>query len=224
MSVRLLFPTLLFEYNLLEEGIVTETYLQELKADMDGMRRKDPVGRQISNAYTGWQSNDGVEKRPAWTKMMRVLKDKFNNDVLGFHAIDRSKIQIDIGNVWANINDKGAWNKPHLHNGCWWSGALYIKADGDEGNLVAINTNHNVMTDFPPTPRHVESHAVAPITGTLLLFPSGMMHMVEPNQTNKDRYSVAFNTEIKYLGGDRDAFDIDRNWNQFDIENNELTR
>lgn len=63
MSVRLLFPTLLFEYNLLEEGLVTQTYLDELKADMDAMRMKDPVGRQISNAYTGWQSNDGCESR-----------------------------------------------------------------------------------------------------------------------------------------------------------------
>ena len=38
MSVRLLFPTLLFEYNLLDEGLITETYLQELRADMNGMR------------------------------------------------------------------------------------------------------------------------------------------------------------------------------------------
>ncbi len=70
MAVRLLFPTLLFEYNLLEEGLVTETYLQQMKADMDSMRRKDPEGRRISNAYTGWQSNDGVEGRPIWTKVM----------------------------------------------------------------------------------------------------------------------------------------------------------
>ena len=77
MSVRLLFPTLLFQYNLLEEGLVNETYLQELKADMDAMRRHDPEGRQISNAYTGWQSNDGCENRPAWGKFQRIVRDKF---------------------------------------------------------------------------------------------------------------------------------------------------
>ena len=73
MSVRLLFPTPLFEFNILDEGLVTEEYLLSLKADMDAQRRKDPVGRQISNAYTGWQSNDGVEKIPVWGKLMRII-------------------------------------------------------------------------------------------------------------------------------------------------------
>ena len=54
MSVRLLFPTYLFEFNLVEEGLVTEEYLLSLKNDMDAVRKKDPVGRQVSNAYTGW--------------------------------------------------------------------------------------------------------------------------------------------------------------------------
>ena len=61
MSVRLLFPTFMFEYNIVEEGLVSEEYLMSLKNDMDAMRKKDPVGRRVSNQYTGWQSNDGVE-------------------------------------------------------------------------------------------------------------------------------------------------------------------
>ena len=82
MSVRLLFPTLLFEYNLLDEGLITETYLQELRADMNGMRKKDPEGRNVSNRYSGWQSNDGVNQRPAWNKIQRVIKNKLNDEVL----------------------------------------------------------------------------------------------------------------------------------------------
>ena len=64
MSVRLLFPTFMFEYNIVEEGLVSEEYLMSLKNDMDAMRKKDPVGRRVSNQYTGWQSNDGVESHP----------------------------------------------------------------------------------------------------------------------------------------------------------------
>jgi len=226
MAVRLLFPTFLFEYNLLEEGLVTETYLQQLKADMDSMRAKDPVGRRISNAYTGWQSNDGVERRPIWNKMLRVMKDKLNQDIVRFHGIDLSKVQVTIGNVWANINDHLAWNKPHLHNGCWYSGALYIHAEGDEGNFVAINTDPKVVSDFPHNMRQRESHEVRPISGTLLMFPSAMMHMVEPNPTNKDRYSVAFNTDTRYLtGGRSEPLEIDTAWDRFEIgEDGELTK
>ena len=52
MSVRLLFPTFMFEYNIVEEGLVSEEYLMSLKNDMDAMRKKDPVGRRVSNQYT----------------------------------------------------------------------------------------------------------------------------------------------------------------------------
>jgi len=230
MSVRLLFPTLLFEYNLLEEGLVTQTYLDELKADMDAMRRQDPVGRQISNAYTGWQSNDGCESRPAWTKMLRIIKDKFNHEIVPFSGVDRTKVQVRCGNVWANINDRGAWNKPHGHNGCWWSGALYIHAEGDEGDFVAINTDPKVLSDLPHASRFKESHCVRPTSGTLLCFPSGLIHMVEPNVTDRERYSVAFNMNTDRLTGAPGNMDyetwipIDEDWNKFEIENNEVKK
>ena len=226
MSVRLLFPTLLFEYNLLEEGLITQTYLDELKADMDAMRMKDPVGRQISNAYTGWQSNDGCESRPAWVKMMRIIKEKFNQEILPFSGVDTSKFQVRMGNCWANVNDRGAWNKPHGHNGCWWSGALYINAEGDEGDFVAINTDPKVLSDFPAAPRFRENHCIRPISGTLLCFPSGLLHMVEPNASSNDRYSVAFNMNNERLSGSpqETAIPIDDNWNKFDIEEGEVKR
>ena len=76
MSVRLLFPTLLFKYDLIEEGLLTSEYVDQLRQDMDAMRRKDPTGRRVSNAYTGWQSNDGCNERPIWQKVIRVIKDK----------------------------------------------------------------------------------------------------------------------------------------------------
>ena len=41
-----------------------------------------------------------------------------------------------------------------------------------------------------------ESVAHQPKSGDLFLFPSGLMHMVEPNTTQKDRYSISFNLEV----------------------------
>ena len=39
-----------------------------------------------------------------------------------------------------------------------------------------------------------------PKTGVILLFPSGLMHAVEPNMTPKDGYSISFNLEIRHRG------------------------
>ena len=80
MAVRLLFPTLLFHRNLLQEDLdesrgLTQSYMTHLVEEMDSMRRRDPKGRQVSNQYIGWQSHDGCEKSPAFTKCMnRIVK------------------------------------------------------------------------------------------------------------------------------------------------------
>ena len=223
MSVRLLFPTFLFEYDLLEEGLVTKKYLRSLKDDMDAARRKDPVGRKVSNQYTGWQSDDGFERRPAWTKLHRIIKDKLNQEVIPFIGCNPMEASMSLGNVWANINDKGAWNSPHKHNGCWYSGAFYVHADGDEGAFVAIDTDDKVVADHPAGFKHRENHVIYPKTGTLLLFPSAMMHMVEPNLTDKDRYSIAFNAVTHRMSMDTVAVQ-DADWNKFEIVNDHLVK
>lgn len=203
MAVRLLFPTFLFHRNFHQENLGERGYSKEysimLRDEMDAMRRRDPVGRQLSNQYTGWQSNDGCESNPTFQKCMNRIHQFFQDEVLPFHGLDPTNVNITVSNSWANINDKGAWNAPHLHNGCWYSGVLYIKADGDEGDFIAIDTAPKVVADFPHNPRDRQNWNLQPTTGTLFLFPSALMHMVEPNSTNKDRYSISFNMNVKYL-------------------------
>ena len=211
MSVRLLFPLTVFERDMTDpkwsdrQGVTPE-YLEELRQEMDRMRQKDPQGRRVSNAYTGWQSNDSVESNQVFAPLMRKIKSVFDEEVFPYHGIDMGVCQMSMGNCWANINGFGAWNRPHLHNGCWFSGAFYIAADGDEGDIEFIDTDAKVVSDFPHSPRNACSHNHAPRSGQLLLFPSGAMHMVAPNMTDKERYSIAFNINLQYIGnGDRNG-------------------
>jgi uncharacterized protein (TIGR02466 family) len=198
MAVRLLFPTFIFHRNLLDKNLpedrgITKEYLNLLKLEMDSMRKNDPKGRQISNAYTGWQSNDGCEKSPIFKKLMHCIQMAFYDEVWPFHGVQRKDITCFVGNSWANINDRLAWNRPHTHNGCWYSGVFYVRADGDEGDINFIDTDSKVVSDYPASSRTCTSWNFAPRSGELILFPSGLMHMVEPNITDKDRYSISFN-------------------------------
>ena len=82
MAVRLLFPTFVFEKDLLDPSLdsnrgIDQNYLDLLVDTMDGMRRKDPQGRRLSNAYTGWQSHDGCESNPAFQKIMNRIQTMF---------------------------------------------------------------------------------------------------------------------------------------------------
>ena len=191
-------------------------YLVLLQTEIDSMRRNDPKGRQISNQYTGWQSNDGCESSPIFQKLMNEIINTFNDEVLPFNGLNPHTAKVSIGNSWANINDKGAWNMPHSHAGCWYSGVFYIKADGDEGDLVMIDNSEKVLSEFPPSQRTNNNWKFTPTSGELVLFPSGATHMVEPNQTDKERYSISFNINMHYTESNANYGDIDNyNPNEF---------
>ena len=198
-------------------------YLVLLQTEIDSMRRNDPKGRQISNQYTGWQSNDGCESSPIFQKLMNEIIITFNDEVLPFNGLNPHTAKVSIGNSWANINDKGAWNMPHSHAGCWYSGVFYIKADGDEGDLVMIDNSEKVLSEFPPSQRTNNNWKFTPTSGELVLFPSGATHMVEPNQTDKERYSISFNINMHYTESNANYGDID-NYNPnefvFDLDQN----
>lgn len=226
MAVRLMFPTYIFHRNMLNVGEnrgFAKDYLVLLQTEIDSMRRNDPKGRQISNQYTGWQSNDGCESSPIFQKLMNEIINTFNDEVLPFNGLNPHTAKVSIGNSWANINDKGAWNMPHSHAGCWYSGVFYIKADGDEGDLVMIDNSEKVLSEFPPSQRTNNNWKFTPTSGELVLFPSGATHMVEPNQTDKERYSISFNINMHYTESNANYGDID-NYNPnefvFDLDQN----
>ena len=86
--------------------------------------------------------------------------------------------------------------------------ATFIRADGDEGDISFIDKDIKVVQDCPMHPRTRQEVNFTPITGELILFPSGTMHMVKPNLTEKDRYSVSFNMRVfNRMEGSHD------NWN-----------
>lgn len=200
MSVNIIFPTYVFtrEHLGVDEHLepdMNAEYFAILKNEIDAMHRADPTGRKVSNTG-GWQSIDKVESNPIFVKAIRSIKRMVRTEMMPFLGMKEEHVRVDFHNSWANINDTGAWNKPHLHNGCFYSGVMYIDADGTEGDFCAIDTNHKVAGAFPHTRRLAESWRLTPKTGDLHLFPSGLMHMVEPNFTNKDRYSISFNFDV----------------------------
>lgn len=198
MTVRALFPTYLFEYNLIDLGFVNEEYLDRLKDELDKMMERDPTGRFVSN-NGGWQSNDGCESNSNFTRLIRSINRLTQTELLKFFGLSPSDVQLTMGNCWANINPPGTWNVPHCHNGCWYSGVFYIDAEEDQGGLILISGDQKILSDFPSASRSSPNAHVVPQKGKLILFPSGAMHMVEPNHSDRNRYSVAFNFNTEYL-------------------------
>jgi uncharacterized protein (TIGR02466 family) len=91
---------------------------------------------------------------------------------------------------------------PHVHPFCLMAGIYYIKLPKDSGRLVFENPiqQHDFVM-LPDTVKKFNSvnsgyWYAEPKEGDLIMFPSWLRHYVEPNNSNEDRISIAFNLEI----------------------------
>ena len=104
-----------------------------------------------------------------------------------------------LGNMWANINYPGCFNRPHLHPNALFSGVYWIKAPEKSGNLMLYDPRPGVQMTMPsrkegklPPELWREVH-YKPKAGTVVMFPAWLWHEVKPNESNDIRISVSFN-------------------------------
>jgi hypothetical protein len=134
---------------------------------------------------------------------------------------------IHVQNIWANVNNQSDYNIMHTHPNSVFSGALYIDADAEAGQLEFADPRPLVQcprTDDPQTrtslfmvcawcperlcargtglvPRRLldagASKHIAPSPGLLLLWPSWLPHRVAPQPLNRSRVSISFNIWVE---------------------------
>ena len=100
----------------------------------------------------------------------------------------------NINNAWLNINRKNNFNSPHLHPNSAFSGVVYLKTNAASGKIIFFNPT---MSEAFPINNQIEhfwgSYFFEPKVGDVLVFPSYLRHYVEPNFSDEDRISIAFN-------------------------------
>ena len=142
----------------------------------------------------GWHSPDMTEKKeyyPLMKYILRICAKIFENEKL----ID----QPAIGNMWANINSEGAYNRVHTHANSFFSGTYYIKTPAQSGALIIHDPRPGVHIKMPKRREGNLSKQLwsqvffQPQAGQMIIFPSWLWHEVQPNPTKEPRISVAFN-------------------------------
>ncbi|MBT8087593.1 MAG: 2OG-Fe(II) oxygenase family protein [Gammaproteobacteria bacterium] len=135
--------------------------------------------------------------------------DTYAREVMGISQ------QLYVTQSWSLINEQDVGMHGHSHSNSIVSGSLYycglaepvakmvfdrhktyqqIELVPDNDKMNIYNAPHNVIT-----PRKNE----------VLLFPSGLQHFVEPNQSPVPRHSIAFNTFVRgTLGNKRDVSEL----------------
>jgi uncharacterized protein (TIGR02466 family) len=149
----------------------------------------------------GWQSvttyNNSAGDFKELISEITIRCNQLHKD-LGF--VENKKQEI--GNFWININRDKDSNNPHSHPGAFFSGVYYVKAKPRAG---AITLMHPVSSHAYAIPYGVNSHPTSynlsnwteePEAGKLIIFPPWVVHYVQPNRSDDDRISIAFNSHM----------------------------
>ena len=154
-------------------------------------RKNLDKGVQISN-YIGWQSNSIKQgDNEEFDQLVNAITEQVNGC-----AAPAELPEINIQNIWLNINTPGAYNTLHNHAGSVLSGVYYIKSDPSQGNIM-FERNDGAEYFLPPMekPNYFTSTATTykAMTGAIYVFPGWLKHSVQPNLTKDDRLSISFN-------------------------------
>lgn len=143
----------------------------------------------------GWQSPDNFHNQESFLDFKNYI---LNNT---FQSLTLYNRRPRFCNMWININKKDNYNVSHNHPNSIISGVFWVKTPENCGLLKFENPNNfvedvliqKVDKDLAKKYNYSDSFQFVPQEGTLVLFPSHLHHSVEPNQSDEDRISIAFN-------------------------------
>lgn len=158
----------------------------------------------ISNVG-GWQSQTYFNDQLDWMNPHIEHMKKAVDRIFDLYGMEKKCNEVG---YWFNINNKDSYNKAHKHNNSVISAVWYIKVPPNSGEIVFERSDDEVIDWLafanggnPEKITHHSNYAwgEVPQEGSCLLFPSWIRHRVEPNNTNEDRISIAFNFGVKHV-------------------------
>ena len=149
-------------------------------------------GRIVSN-YNGFQSQD--IKNGDCLAIDRLVKHL--NEEINTCANQVGMKNLEIQNIWININPPSSYNHLHNHVGSVLSGVYYVDATPEQGNIQFERNDgaeYHIPLDIAQETYYTSTRATyAGKTNALYIFPSWLKHSVQGNKSNADRISISFN-------------------------------
>lgn len=148
----------------------------------------------VNSNYGGWQSSN-VSSGECWE--IDALVDHLNVEV-NECARQVGLKEVELYNLWININPPGSYNHLHSHQGAIFSGVYYVDADATQGNIQferSDNAEHYVSPNAVSKDTYFTASRTtyAAKTNALYVFPGWLKHSVQGNTSRKDRISISFN-------------------------------
>lgn len=190
MSIRRLFPTLLYDADIGDEAL-----LAALAHSIRSLERDDKAGIRWSRdkgyrGYTSYASLDDLTRRdPAFADLARPLTRhaaQFATDA----ALDFGR-KPRLDSLWVNLLKSGGNHSGHIHPHAIISGTFYVEVPPASGAIRFEDPRLPLMMAAPP--REDSFVTVSPRPGLMLLWESWLRHEVLAGAGKGERLSISFN-------------------------------
>jgi len=171
------------------------------------LKKRDELPSERMSNSGGWQSPKELQtwKAPCILELVNqieiavfmMLSECIGEDVV--RSMRKWKIA-----GWANVNERGDYNKIHNHSGGVFSGVYYVdvgKSDPERPNSGVLSFRSPTMAELvvnnlrAPEPLRQffrSNYSITPANGLMIVFPSWLEHQVHPYHGETPRISVSW--------------------------------
>ncbi len=118
-----------------------------------------------------------------------------------FYGVMQAKnnIEIYITESWFNKTEKGQSHHRHWHPNSLYSGIVYIDSEGETGRTRFITSQFDTVEYGVAESNLYNSRSwnIDAQVGSMLIFPSGVEHLVEEYNGTRPRITLSFNTFVR---------------------------
>ncbi len=192
---NLFFPTPVWTLQLNNYQSINEQMYDFIKTS----QTKDQEGTSKSN-IKGWHSKDFNMQENGPKNFIKFILPAIEQVMTDMNW-EKQQQSININSMWAIINTKGAANYQHQHSNSTISGAYYVRAPKNSGDIIFYDPRPAPVYTYPkavnPNLLNAQVNGISPKEGALVLFPSYLDHSVNENLSNEERIVISFNISIQ---------------------------
>ena len=197
MGIHPIFPLPIF-LDEAEESVYTDIQ-KELTDTKHTLKFNDSGSYMILNENP-FDSNFLIESGCHHSiKFINKTVDKFVTSLYGEY--DKDIFKWEITESWMTKTIKGRCAREHSHGSYDISGVYYLDTNGNDGNLIFTNINHNLEGNMLLNKLLINGDVAMPLkNGTIFLWPGQLRHKTLINETDHERISISFNITIRKKG------------------------
>ena len=136
-----------------------------------------------------------------------------------WQQIGVKNLKMNVAGAWFQIQNRFGFHDIHNHGNCSWSGVYYVQIDpllqrqahpvlGQRNGITRFYAQHlnllgGAYMDLGNAYMQQSEFDVTPEAGTLVVFPSWLLHKAFPYDGQQDRVIISFNAQVQGEQGNK---------------------